>query len=68
LKLIKHAEDIITKASDNGKKTFQPNRINWSYRYRGNVVRTQTKLNKRNNSFKDNQNNAGNKLKKITFI
>ena len=35
-----------TKASDNGKKTFQHSRINWSIRYLGNDALTQIKKNK----------------------
>ena len=34
-----------TQPKENGKKTFQPRRINWSYLYRGNAARTQTKTN-----------------------
>ena len=34
-----------TLASERGKKTFQPKRISWSYRYRGKAARTQIKNN-----------------------
>jgi len=45
----------ITKPKEIGKKTFQPNRINWSYRKRGKVVRTQINKIKLNRIFSMNK-------------
>ena len=44
-KVIKTEEINITKPKDNGKKTFHPKAINWSYLYRGKDARTQTNKN-----------------------
>lgn len=59
LKLNKILEIKIIQANDNGKKIFQPNLINWSYLYLGKVTLTQTKLNKNNTSFNENQTIPG---------
>jgi len=48
-----------THANDNGKKIFHPSRISWSYRYRGKVTLTQTKLDNNNKNFIINQMNPG---------
>ncbi len=48
-----------TQPKENGKKTFQPRRINWSYLYRGNAARTQTKTNNKIVVFKPNQITPG---------
>lgn len=49
-----------TNAKLNGKYDFQSNCINWSYRIRGNVARTQINTNTKNAVFNPNQN-AGDK-------
>ena len=67
MKLIIMLETKITQANDNGKNIFQPNRINWSYLYLGKVTRTQTKVNKKNNSFIINQKIPGIKYKNCRF-
>ena len=53
----------MTQIKVNGKKTFQPNLINWSYLNLGTDALTQIKINKQNIIFKINQINPGIKFK-----
>jgi hypothetical protein len=57
-KIIKNI-DTINKEQTSGNKTFQPNDINWSYRKRGNVARTQINVNITNHNFRQYQTNPG---------
>ena len=59
LKLIKILDNINRKANDIGKKTFQPNLINWSYLYLGNVPLIKINKNIKNNVFNANHTVPG---------
>ncbi len=56
--ITRSVETIMIQASENGIKTFQPNFINWSYRRRGSVPRSQTKTKKKASTFTKNQTNV----------
>ena len=64
-KKVKTPEVMITHNNDNGKNTFHPNRINWSYLYRGRVALTHKKINNNDIVFRANQINSGIKLKGV---
>ena len=59
LKLTKIPATSITHAKDIGKKTFQPNLINWSYRYLGNAARTHTNKKRKKTVLAPNQKRPG---------
>ena len=43
-KYSKNPDVNITHTSETGKKTFQPNRINWSYLYLGTIALIKAKI------------------------
>lgn len=51
-------------AKEIGRKTFQPNAINWSYRYLGSAARAQTNKMTKKQILLANQNEPGRKVKK----
>ena len=59
LKLIKVLAIINKNPNEIGKKIFQPNLINWSYLYLGNVPRTKINRKMQNNVLIPNQNTPG---------
>ena len=54
--------------SETGKKTFQPNRINWSYLYLGTIALIKAKIKNKNNIFIINQIGSGIRLKGAILI
>ena len=59
MKEIKKPAVVIRNANDNGKKTFHPKRISWSYLYLGYATRAHIKKNKTSAVFKANHINPG---------
>ena len=53
---------MTTQVKDIGRKTFQPNFINWSYLYLGTVAFTNANKINNNNIFKINQIGPGTRL------